>query len=377
MDFEPERPEHEALPQGRARLRRARDRAPRRGVGPRPHLPGRHRAARWASSGCSASRSPRSTAAAAPTSPRCASPSRSSAGSTSRWPSRSRPASGSAPTRSSRSAPRSSASAGCPTCARAAPSARFGLTEPDAGSDAGAHPHAGRARRGDRRVGHRRREGVHHQLGHADHVDRHRHRPHRRRARSARSSCPPARPGFTVAAAVPQDGLARVRHPRPDVRRLPGARRPTCSASGAGASRNFLAILDDGRIAIAALAVGLVAGVPRASRRSTPRSATPSAARSAATRPSRSSAPTWRCWPRTPACSPTRRRGCKDHGPAVQAGGGDGQALRDRGGGHRHPRGHADLRRLRLHRRDAGDAASTATPRSSRSARARARSSAS
>ena len=35
----------------------------------------------------------------------------------------------------------------------------------------------------DGRVGDRRREGVHHQLGHADHLARHGHRPHRRRQR--------------------------------------------------------------------------------------------------------------------------------------------------------------------------------------------------
>ena len=37
--------EHDALRDGRARLRPPRDRAQRRGMGPRPHLPGRHRPA--------------------------------------------------------------------------------------------------------------------------------------------------------------------------------------------------------------------------------------------------------------------------------------------------------------------------------------------
>ena len=75
----------------------------------------------------------------------------------------------------------------------------FGLTEPDAGSDAGGTRTQGPARRGGGGVGDRRREVVHHQLGHADHVARHRHRAHRagrdlddrrarRHARASRSS---------------------------------------------------------------------------------------------------------------------------------------------------------------------------------------------
>ena len=73
-------------------------------------------------------------------------------------------------------------------------SGAFGLTEPDGGSDAGATRTQGSTRPGDGRVGDRRVEGLHHQLGNADHLARHRDRPHRRRARSRPSSCPPARP---------------------------------------------------------------------------------------------------------------------------------------------------------------------------------------
>ena len=134
----------------------------------------------------------------------------------------------------------------------------FGLTEPDAGSDAGGTRTRADARRVDGGVGDRRREVVHHQLGHADHVDRHRHRAHRARARSRRSSCRPGRPGFEVAAAVPQDGLARLGHPRADVRRVPGARRRTCSGTRGRGFAQFLEILDEGRVAIAALAVGVI-----------------------------------------------------------------------------------------------------------------------
>ena len=69
---------------------------------------------------------------------RSASPSRSSAGSTSRSASRSRPGSAWASTRSSPTARRSRRSASCPTSSPGRALAGFGLTEPDAGSDAGA-----------------------------------------------------------------------------------------------------------------------------------------------------------------------------------------------------------------------------------------------
>ena len=72
-----------------------------------------------------------------------------------------------APTRSTGSAPRSSASGGCPDLVAGRALGGFGLTEPDAGSDAGGTRTRADARRRDRRVGDRRREGVHHQLGHA------------------------------------------------------------------------------------------------------------------------------------------------------------------------------------------------------------------
>ena len=96
----------------------------------------------------------------------------------------------------------------------------FGLTEPDAGSDAGGTRTTARARRRDQRVGHQRREGLHHQLGFVDYLDRHGDGAHRARARSARSSCPRAR-RVHRAAALPQDGLARVGHARADLHRLP------------------------------------------------------------------------------------------------------------------------------------------------------------
>ena len=127
------------------------------------------------------------------------------------------------------SAPRSRRTRWLPDLVAGRALGAFGLTEPDGGSDAGAtRTHAPRSTSG-RRVGDRRVEGVHHQLRHADHVARHRDGPHRRgRDLGLRGARRHARAGR--GARLPQAGLARVRHPRPDARRVPGARRTTCSA---------------------------------------------------------------------------------------------------------------------------------------------------
>ena len=65
-------------------------------------------------------------------------------------------------------------------------------------------------------------------------------------------------------AGLRQARLARLRHPRPDLRRLPGAGGEPARRARARASRSSSPILDDGRIAISALAVGLRPGLPRA-----------------------------------------------------------------------------------------------------------------
>ena len=58
--------------------------------------------------------------------------------------------------------------------------AAFGLTEPDAGSDAGATRTKARLDgTALTRVGRRRRQGVHHQLGHRHHLRGHRDGAHR------------------------------------------------------------------------------------------------------------------------------------------------------------------------------------------------------
>ena len=67
---------------------------------------------------------------------------------------------------------------------------------------------------------------------------------------------PAGTPGLVVEPPYRKLGWHASRHPRPHARRLPGARPTTCSGAPGAGFRNFLEILDDGRIAIAALAVG-------------------------------------------------------------------------------------------------------------------------
>ena len=117
------------------------------------------------------------------------------------------------------------------------------------------HAHEGRARR--RGVGDRRREGVHHQLGHADHVDRHDHGADRSGGDLDASSCRPARAGMSVQPpyrkmgwhASDTHGLTFVDCRVPEDHLL-GPR-------GRGFAQ-FLEMLDEGRVAIAALAVGVI-----------------------------------------------------------------------------------------------------------------------
>ena len=230
----------------------------------------------------------------------------------------------------------------------------FGLTEPEAGSDAGGTRTRAVLDEARGRVGDRRREGVHHELGHADHVARHRHRPHRRpdrsRPRSARSSSPPAPPGFEV-----QPPYRKMGWHASDTHGLTftGCRVPEANLLGERGRgfANFLATLDDGRIAIAALALGTIEACLEHSvavRQGPQR-----------VRQADRQLPGRRVQVRRPRGDGgdgphARLRGglAEGHRPAVQAARGHGEALRHRGRGHRDPRGHADLRRLRLHGRD-------------------------
>ena len=125
-------------------------------------------------------------------------------------------------------------------------------------------PHDGRARRGHRRVGDRRREGLHHELGHGDDVHRHGHRPHRARGRGAASTgeistivVPAGTPGFDV-----QPPYRKMGWHASDTHGLTfsSCRVPEANLLGARGRgfAQFLEILDEGRIAISALACGVI-----------------------------------------------------------------------------------------------------------------------
>ena len=132
----------------------------------------------------------------------------------------------------------------------------FGLTEAEAGSDAGQHEHARDARRRRARVGHRRPEDVHHELGHRDDEVRHDHRAHRRRTRSPTSSSTPARPASSCSRRTARwAGTPPTR--TSSCSTAAACPRGTCSARAARASRRSCRHLDGGRIAIAALALGM------------------------------------------------------------------------------------------------------------------------
>ena len=179
---------------------------------------------------------------------------------------------------------------GCPTSAPGRALAAFGLTEPDAGSDAGAT--RTRARRdGDEWVIDGAKAFITNS-GTPITVARHGDRAHRRRvARSPRSSCRHGRPGSSSSPPYRKMGWhASDTHPL----RFDGCRVPVANTLGdeGDGLRQFLAILDDGRIAIAALAVGLAQAcleqsVEYAGERDGVRRA-----RSARTRAWRSAAPT-------------------------------------------------------------------------------------
>ena len=175
---------------------------------------------------------------AAPTSPRSASPSRSSAASTSRWPSPSRPGwAWGQPDLQVRHRGAAPAVAAGPL--RRPGARRLRADRARGGQRRRRHPHPGRARRGHRRVGGQRREGVHHQLGHpitslVTVTARTDPPGSTARPRSPRSSSPRGRPASTVQPPVPEDGLARLGHPRAVLRRLPGPGREPPGRAGPG-----------------------------------------------------------------------------------------------------------------------------------------------
>jgi short-chain 2-methylacyl-CoA dehydrogenase len=128
----------------------------------------------------------------------------------------------------------------------------FGLTEPRRRAATPVPPHPGCARR--RRVGHQRLEGVHHQLGHRR-SPRSSPSPPAPMPASRTSSSPAGTPGMEIEPPYRKLGwhasdthgiaLADCRVPHDHLLGEPG-----------NGFRNFLSILDDGRIAISALALG-------------------------------------------------------------------------------------------------------------------------
>ena len=138
----------------------------------------------------------------------------------------------------------------------------FGLTEPSAGSDAGGTQT--RAELRDGRWIDQRNQGVHHQHRHRHHRRHDDHRGHRARtnaaaARSRRSSCRRTRPASPARRSTGR--WAGARPTRASCRSpTPAFRRRTCSASAGKGLKQFLTILDGGRISVAALSVGLAMG---------------------------------------------------------------------------------------------------------------------
>ena len=129
------------------------------------------------------------------------------------------------------------AEAALPPGPRGGPGAR-GLRADRAGRRLGrrGHPHEGGPRR--RRVGHQRLQGLHHQLRHRHHLGRHGHRPHRhprgRLGPAQRDHGPERHARLHRRARLRQARLARLRHPRPDLRGLP---RPGREPAGPGGAR--------------------------------------------------------------------------------------------------------------------------------------------
>ena len=134
--------------------------------------------------------------------------------------------------------------------------AAFGLTEANAGSDAGADAHDRPPR--CRGMGRRRREDVHHERRHRHHRVRDGHRRHRRR-RDLDHHRPERHAGLRDLGADGQARLARVRHARAVFQ---GARVPEQNLLGPRGEgfKQFLEILDGGRISVAAMGVGLAQG---------------------------------------------------------------------------------------------------------------------
>ena len=132
----------------------------------------------------------------------------------------------------------------------------FGLTEPEAGSDAANTKTRAVPRR--RGLGHRRRQAVHHERRHRHLGARHDHRADRR-ARDLELARRQRHARLRAGRAVSQDGLARLRHAPAVVHRLPRPRENLLGTAGRGLAQ-FLHVLEIGRIGVAAMGLGLAQG---------------------------------------------------------------------------------------------------------------------
>ena len=144
--------------------------------------------------------------------------------------------------------------------------AGFGLTEPEAGSDAGGTKTTAKLER--RGMGHQRQQGIHHQLRHRHHPARHRHRRDRpggtpgRQHQEGDLHHPGAHRHARVhgGEGLQQGRLERLGHPPADPRQRPRPGGEPAGRRGAAATPTSCSILDEGRIAIAALAIGAAQG---------------------------------------------------------------------------------------------------------------------
>ena len=181
---------------------------------------------------------------------------------------------------------------------RGAQARRLRADRAGGGLGRGERPHARPPRQ--RRLGHQRRQAVHHQRRDR-HLRRRLHHGAHRRRRDLQPDRRERDAGLRAGRAVPQDGLERVGHAAADLHRLPRAgggaaraARPGLQAVPAHPRHRADRGRGDGRRARAG----------RAGRgaRSTRRSGARSASRSRSSRRSRPSSPTWR--------RRSRRRGC-------------------------------------------------------------------